>query len=240
MTKASTRAEVIRRRAIPARLLPCTRVICFIIDAMDPGNLLDQLDNHAISERLRSEQSYRQVGQEHPALAYDKPHPAAVLIPMFRHLDAWHLLFIRRTEHEGDHHSGQVAFPGGRWEPADADATATALREAQEEVGLDPDRVALLGSMRPLHTLSNYLVTPVVGEIPWPQDLTPDPVEVARVFSIPLRWLGDPANRRVLTWPDPEHPEARDVIFFDEFDQELLWGVSGRITVDFLAVLSGT
>jgi len=156
---------------------------------------------------------------------------------MFRHLGAWHLLFIRRTEHEEDHHSGQVAFPGGGREPADTDAVATALREAKEEIGLDPGQVVLLGELRPMHTVSNFLVTPVVGEIPWPLQLTPDPAEVARVFSIPLAWLGDPANRRILTWPSPDHPEARDVIFYDEFDQELLWGVSARITVDFLAVL---
>lgn len=206
---------------------------------MESGKLLDLLDSEAISDRLNSDRGPHSVSQEHPTLSYDEPHPAAVLIPMFRHLDAWHLLFIRRTEHEGDRHSGQVAFPGGRWDPTDQDTTSTALREAQEEIGLDPKRVRLLGEMRPLHTLSNYVVTPVVGVIPWPLELTPDPVEVARVFSIPLSWLGDPGHRRVLTWPDADHPEARDVIFFDEFDRELLWGVSGRITVDFLAVLTG-
>ena len=205
---------------------------------MDTGSTLDQLDSSAISDRLRPDKGLHRVGQEHPTLSYDGPQPAAVLIPMFRHLDAWHLLFIRRTEHEGDHHSGQVAFPGGGREPADADATATALREAREEVGLDPDRVRLLGELPPLHTLSNFLVSPVVGEIPWPQELTLDPVEVARVFSIPLNWLADPTNRRVLTWPAPDHPEARDVVFFDEVDGEVLWGVSARITVDFLSALS--
>ncbi|MCB2262994.1 MAG: CoA pyrophosphatase, partial [Candidatus Thiosymbion ectosymbiont of Robbea hypermnestra] len=140
----------------------------------------------------------------------------------------------------GDHHSGQVAFPGGQREPADPDMTASALREAQKEIGLAPDRVMPLGELQPLHTISNYLVTPVVGEIPWPLDLTPDPVEVARVFSIPLAWLGNSANRRIRTWPAPDHPEAREVIFYDEYDQELLWGVSAHITLDFLATLSRT
>ena len=204
---------------------------------MDKHSILDRLDRNMISNRLVSGLVVHPASQEHPELAYDEPKPAAVLTPMFRHLDAWHLLFIRRTEHEGDHHSGQVAFPGGGYEPGDASNTATALREAQEEIGLDPDQVVLLGELRPMHTVSNFLVTPVVGEIPWPLDLTPDPVEVARVFSIPLAWLGDPANRRVRIWPSPDHPQARDVVFYDEFDQELLWGVSARITVDFLAVL---
>jgi 8-oxo-dGTP pyrophosphatase MutT (NUDIX family) len=205
---------------------------------MGAGSILDQLDNAAICDRLKSEQSPQAATRELPKSAFGRPEPAAVLLPMFRHLNAWHLLFIRRTEYEGDHHSGQVAFPGGRGEQGDSDCVATALREAQEEIGLDPDQVSFLGQMRPMHTVSNYLVTPVVGEIPWPLELTPDPVEVARVFSIPLAWLADPKNRRVRTWPSSDHPEARDVVFYDEFDQELLWGVSARITVDFLACLS--
>jgi len=204
------------------------------------GTMLDRLDRSAISGRLRSGGASCPHAQELAGAPHREPRPAAVLVPMFRRLKAWHLLFIRRTEYPGDHHSGQVAFPGGRWEPGDMDAAATALREAWEEIGMDPQQVVLLGELQPLHTVSNYLVTPVVGEIPWPLDLTPDPNEVARVFGIPLAWLGDATNRRVLTWPTPDHPEARDVIFYDKFDQELLWGVSARITVDFLAVLAGS
>jgi len=205
---------------------------------MEIGAMLDRLDRGAISGRLKSGRVSRPPARELPGVARREPRPAAVLVPMFRHRGAWHLLFIRRTEYPGDHHSGQVAFPGGQSEPGDADAAATALREAREEIGLDPARVVVLGELQPLHTVSDYLVTPVVGEIPWPLELRPDPTEVARVFGIPLAWLGDAANRRVLTWPAPDHPEAREVIFYDTFDQELLWGVSARITVDFLARLA--
>lgn len=211
-----------------------------IITGMNKGSILDQLDRETISDRLQSLRQPAQARHELPWAIRKEPRPAAVLLPLFRYRDTWNLLFIRRTEHEDDHHSGQVAFPGGRWEEQDKDYAATALREAQEEVGLDPEQVILLGELRPLHTVSNYLVTPVVGEIPWPLDLTPDPIEVARVFSIPLHWLGDPANRRIITWPSPEHPEARDVIFYDEFDRELLWGITAGITVELLTCLAGS
>ena len=96
----------------------------------------------------------------------------------------------------------------------------------------------LLGELRPLRTVSQFLVTPVVGCIPWPQALRPDPREVARIFSIPLTWLLGPERHRVRVYPAPDHPEAREVIFFDEFDGERLWGVSARITLDLLTCLA--
>ncbi len=161
-----------------------------------------------------------------------------MLLTLYRLDGAWHLIFIRRAEHEQDRHSGEVGFPGGRWQAADPSCTATALREAQEEIGLPPTQVDLLGELRPLHTVSQYLVTPVVGCVPWPQRLKPEPREVARIFSIPLGWLVRPDGHRLLTYPAPGHPEARELVFFDEFEGERLWGVSARITLDLIACLT--
>ena len=175
--------------------------------------------------------------QELAGVSAETAHPAAVLIPLFRLHERWRLLYIRRSEYDGDHHSGEVAFPGGRSQRDDECCAATALREAWEEIGLPPREVELLGELPPFLTVSNYLVTPVVGLVPWPLELRPDPTEVARVFSMPLAWLEDPANRRVRAWPSPDHPQVRQVVFFDEHDGELLWGVSARITLDFLACL---
>ncbi|WP_295386733.1 CoA pyrophosphatase [uncultured Thiodictyon sp.] len=168
-----------------------------------------------------------------------KAQRAAVLLPLYCRDGAWHLVFIRRAVHAHDRHSGEVGFPGGRWEDRDPDSTATALREAQEEIGLPPERVRVLGRLRPLYTVSQFLVTPVVGEIPWPQPLRPEPREVSRIFSIPLAWLAAPRHHRVRPYPAPGHPQARDLIFFDEYDGELLWGVTARITLDFLGCLTG-
>lgn len=206
---------------------------------MDGRQNLSSLTSGAIADRLKAERFPRSPGQELAGATGTAPRPAAVLLPLFRLNGDWRLLYIRRAEFAGDRHSGEVAFPGGRCEHGDRGPAATALREAQEEIGLDPHQVELLGELCPFRTVSDYLVTPVVGCIPWPLDLHPDPAEVARVFSVPLHWLNESAHRRVRTWPSADHPQARDVVFFDEFDGERLWGVSARITLDFLACLTG-
>jgi 8-oxo-dGTP pyrophosphatase MutT (NUDIX family) len=122
-------------------------------------------------------------------------------------------------------------------EPDDANADATALREAQEEIALAAKRVRVLGRLRQLRTVSNFLVQPVVGFIPWPQPLRAEPGEVARIFSIPLDWLAAPSRYRVEVWPGPNHPQGRRVVFFDQYAGQLLWGVSARITLDLLDAL---
>lgn len=106
-------------------------------------------------------------------------------------------IYIRRTEFEGDHHSGQVAFPGGKLEPGDRDAYDVALREAQEEIGLAREDVSILGHLKAYRTISNFLVTPVVAKIKWPVPLVLEQREVSRVFSIPVSWLADPLNHQV-------------------------------------------
>ena len=171
-----------------------------------------RFDADDIAARLRGGEDCAGETAELPGAAAGAC-PASVLLPLFQDAAGWHLLYIVRARHEADRHSGEVAFPGGRAEPGDADAVATALREAREEIGLDP------------------------GLVRWPFDLEPEPSEVGRIFSLPLDWLSDPANRRVRIWPSPEHPEAREVIFYDERDGQRLWGVSARITLDLLGRL---
>jgi 8-oxo-dGTP pyrophosphatase MutT (NUDIX family) len=93
-------------------------------------------------------------------------------------------------------HGGQISFPGGRVEPEDASHSAAALREASEEVGLPPPQVTLLGHLPVYETVSGFRVTPVVGWVEPPLALTPDPVEVADVFEVPLAFVLDPANQQ--------------------------------------------
>jgi 8-oxo-dGTP pyrophosphatase MutT (NUDIX family) len=161
---------------------------------------------------------------------------AAVLIPLLCDGDHWQLLFIRRTETVQDH-KGQVSFPGGAYEPEDTDMQATALRETSEEVGIPPSEINLLGTMPVFNTISSFAITPVVGQIPWPYPLTPQPAEVSRVFTIPVEWLADPAHWSEKPYVRPNGREEK-VIFFEKYDGELLWGITARITLDFLKLLN--
>ena len=165
---------------------------------------------------------------------------ASVLLPLYRDNGEWHLLFIRRVASERDHHSGQVAFPGGRRDADDADEVAVALREAQEEIGLETHEIKVIHVLPEYRTSSNYLVTPVAGIVPWPYDYRPQPTEVDRIFSIPLRWLADQKNielrDRKLT--RGELSATLKVVYYNQYDGEVLWGASARMTVSLLDALN--
>ena len=178
----------------------------------------------------------------------DEPRSAAVLIPLFlanlsgngKH--GWHVLLTRRTNSVAEH-QGQVAYPGGRADPTDISPESTALREAREEIGLDPAQVRILGRMQSLHTISNYLVTPIVGVIPWPFPVQLEETEVSRVFSVPLDWLANPQNHEVRNRSIPDsyanylHSKFYPVIFYQPYQDEMLWGVSAEITLQLINIL---
>lgn len=162
--------------------------------------------------------------------------PAAVLVPLLRQAGAWHILYTRRSANLPEH-SGQVAFPGGRADPGDASPEFTALREAQEEIGLRPQDARLLGRMRPYLTITNYRITPVVGVIPYPYPFTPADIEVSRIFTIPLAWLADPTHyeQRLRSLPAPHAPVP--VVYFQTYDGEVLWGATAQMTLHLVQLL---
>lgn len=169
-------------------------------------------------------------------LLSDAPRPAAVLMALLWKDDCWQLLFTRRNATLAEH-SGQVAFPGGRSDPDDDGPISTALRETREEIGVQPSQVQVIGQLKPFITITNYQVTPVVGVIPWPVPLIISPTEVSRVFTIPLAWLCDPDNHefQARTLPPPYGPVS--VIYFKNYDGEVLWGASARFTLTFLEAI---
>ena len=132
---------------------------------------------------------------------------AAVLVPLVWQDDQWNLLFTRRTDHV-ESHKGQVSFPGGGCDEGEVTPEETALREAQEEIGLDPRSVRVLGRLANMITITSFHVTPVVGVIEWPTVFTVGQHEVARIFTIPLYWLADTRNR----WEFPARPSSRSTV----------------------------
>lgn len=157
---------------------------------------------------------------------------AAVLIPLVWYDDEWHLLFTRRTD-TVESHKGQVSFPGGGCDEDETTPEQTALREANEEIGINPDEVKVLGRLSNLITITYFRVTPVVGVVRWPAVFRVGEHEVARVFTIPLAWLANPSNR----WQFEMPGRSRSLIAYQPYDGELLWGATARMTVDFLTVL---
>lgn len=125
--------------------------------------------------------------------AYEPPREAAVLIPLVMHDTGATVLLTRRTAHLHDH-AGQISFPGGRIEGHDKNATAAALRETEEEVGLRPESVEVLGTLPPYATATGYVVTPVVGLVTAGFSLALDHFEVEEVFEPPLSFLMNPAH----------------------------------------------
>jgi 8-oxo-dGTP pyrophosphatase MutT (NUDIX family) len=174
-----------------------------------------------------------------PNISGKEKQPAAVLIPLLLDQENWKILFIKRTHHQDDRHSGQVAFPGGRADSGDPALQYTALREAEEEIGLNPDDVEILGQSCPITTVTDYEVTPFVGVIPWPYPLKLSKVEVEKTILIPINWLIDPQNHQIKFWkPDPSAVEGIPVIFFKEYLGDILWGVTAQIVLDFLELIN--
>lgn len=157
---------------------------------------------------------------------------AAVLVPLVHFGDEWHLLFTRRTDRV-ESHKGQVSFPGGACDDGETTPEQTALREAHEEIGLDPGDVKVLGRLSRMITVSSFRVSPIVGIIPWPYAFKIAGIEVARVFTIPLLWL---ANRNNY-WEFLVRDSERSLIAYHPYDGEILWGATARMTVNFLKAI---
>jgi len=153
---------------------------------------------------------------------------ASVLVPIVA-ADSLSLLLTQRTSHLNSH-AGQISFPGGRAEEADADAVDTALREAAEEIGLTRDRVEVIGRLPQYCTVSRYAVTPVVALIHPPFKLAPDPNEVAEAFEVPLEFILDPANHQKRSRPW----EGRTRHFYAmPYGRHFIWGATAAMLRNF-------
>jgi 8-oxo-dGTP pyrophosphatase MutT (NUDIX family) len=149
---------------------------------------------------------------------------SAVLIPLFYNQGQYHVLFTERSD-EVVFHKGQVCFPGGTHEPSDSSLLQTALREAQEEIGLDAKDIEILGELDDITTLvTDYVISPFVAFIPYPHSLKTNGKEVKGAFSVPLSFLMDEAN-------------FKQDSYAYEYEGHIIWGATARILRQFVGLL---
>ena len=197
-------------------------------DAHLPQVAADRLGPAALRERFGSNRIAGLQAVHEPSWTGHPPKPASVLLGIVMHPEPTVLLTVR-TAHLSSH-SGQVALPGGRQDLQDADEIATALREAREEVGLQPQFVTVLGCLPLYVTGTGYKVTPVVGLIDPAMQLTANPHEVTDVFEVLLAFLMNPANHRrhAIEWQGV-HRQWISMPYEVSQRERLIWGATAGI-----------
>lgn len=165
--------------------------------------------------------------RQNPEIRPDRIVRAAVLVPLVEHANELTVLLTRRTGHLKSH-AGQVSFPGGKTEPHDNSPEDTALRETEEEIGLDRAGIEIIGRLGNRTTGTGFHVTPVVGLVRPPMRLTPDPGEVETIFEVPLSFVLDPANHKTETRLIKGIEREFFVMPYGEF---YIWGLTARLLV---------
>ncbi len=197
---------------------------------------LELLEAHFASPRGRSPEPIRNYHRERPVPDEVRRNatPASVLLPIVQRASGLAVLVTKR--HPDISYPGHVCYPGGRADENDPDAEATALREAHEEIGLDPMRVRILGRLGVYHTQSGYRITPVVGLVRPPFSLTPAPREVSEIHELPFDALTRPSGYRV--WRrDPVRGES---FFAFEHREVRITGPTVCMTMGFYEALAET
>ncbi|MCK6601433.1 MAG: CoA pyrophosphatase [Bacteroidetes bacterium] len=164
-------------------------------------------------------------------------HQAAVLVPVTE-LGGEPVLILTRRSMKVKTHQGQVAFPGGMQDPGDSGPEAAALRELEEETGIQPGSVRIIGRLSDRLTISDFCVTPFVGYIKTlPEGLfSVENEEIARIFYVPLNWLASPVNVRIENW---EHQKFIHKMHFWKYDREVIWGMTGDVIRELIESVAG-
>jgi 8-oxo-dGTP pyrophosphatase MutT (NUDIX family) len=163
-------------------------------------------------------------------------YKSAVLLPLVMLFGEINLLYTLRSS-SLERHSGQVSFPGGIRERRDNSLLETALRETKEEIGIEKENIEILGQLDPQKTSSGGLVYPFIGIIDSLEKLKRNEMEVEKIFYIPLKWLCTRSHSKYKDFVSNDG-NIRKVWFFDEYQGELLWGITAKITHDFIELIN--
>ena len=175
--------------------------------------------------------------RQQPATPGPDARIASVLALFYPDANDWNIALIQRVATERDRHSGQISFPGGKQEPEDPNLAFTALREAEEEIGVPPKDVKVLGSLSPLFIpVSNFLVHPFVGHIAYRPNFNQQTTEVADLVELPLPSLGDPAIIGTTDIAISSRMTLREVPYFD-VNGKVVWGATAMILSELKEVL---
>lgn len=194
------------------------------------GGTADPVEAAEVREATRGDHDLN-PGETPPSAAL---RPAAVLVPLIEHKSGWSVLLTQRTAHLSAH-AGQISFPGGRIEAADADAVAAALRETEEEVGLARANVSVVGRLDTYITGTGFEITPIVGIVAPPYTLTIDPYEVAEAFEVPLSYILDPRNHNRT---ERESAGRTRVFFVLPYEGRNIWGATAGMLVNLAEILN--
>ena len=197
---------------------------------------MEHLHGRALRRRFANPPAWTPEFHSDARIAHRSPVPAAVLVPLVMRDDVMVLLTERTTRLSS--HSGQVAFPGGKADALDASLQATALREAEEEVGLESRYIEVIGNLPIYTTVTAFEVTPVVALVTPGFKVTPNPEEVACVFEVPLAFLMNPAHHRrhVVQWQG-ERREWLSMPYQDADEERFIWGATAAMLRNLYAFL---
>jgi len=198
-----------------------------------------------LSERIKEILTHREikrVSAELGLMAQPKVTPragqplvrAGVLLPLFCKDGSYHILFTRRTD-KVKRHKGEISFPGGIYDATDSDLSATALREAHEEVGLKPEDVQLLGALDEVMTLTDFIVSPFVGLIPFPYAFVPSVEEIEEIIILPLAGF---LKEGVLSEEDWTYQDKTATVYTYHCGRHIIWGATAKILRQFLNLIT--
>ena len=166
---------------------------------------------------------------EHPPFSH-----AAVLVPLFKKEEECHLLITKRSD-EVKYHKGEISFPGGVVDEEDRELINTALREAHEEIGLKESDIQVIGLLDDIVTITEFIVTPIVGLFPYPYPFKVSEVEIAELIEVPLSFL---LNKECLSERTILRGGQNEVVYAYQYGEHIIWGATARILNQFLDLIS--